>query len=295
MALLTKAHAKLNISLRVLGRRADGYHELCSLVAFATLADTLVFEPAETLSLTVDGPTAGDAGRLDDNLVLKAARTLASSVAGLRTGHFRLTKRIPVGAGLGGGSADAAAALRLLAAHNQLLVDDARIVAAAAATGADVPVCLPGLARMMAGIGDRLGPPLALPPRVAVLVNSRVMAETRVVFAALGLAPGQQVADAPTNLSAGLQMADGVNDLTGPAIRCYPAIGEVLELLTGLAPGAPVRMSGSGSTCFALFNTCASANDVAAAVRHARPHWWVKVSAILAEAPAVAVLSGDDV
>src|SRR5262249_37860280 len=137
-----KAPAKVNLTLRVLGRRADGYHEIESLVAFAGVGDAVTFTPGGALALAVGGPTAAAAGDVADNLVIKAARALAERVEGLKLGRFTLSKRLPVSAGLGGGSADAAAALRLLARANRMTPDDPRLMQAARATGADVPVCL---------------------------------------------------------------------------------------------------------------------------------------------------------
>ena len=158
-----KAPAKVNLTLRVLGRRADGYHDIESLVAFAGVGDALTFTPGPALTLAVGGPTAGAAGDTADNLVLKAARALAERVEGLALGSFALSKRLPVAAGLGGGSADAAAALRLLARANGIARDDRRLIEAARATGADVPVCLDPRVRLMRGIGDVLSDPLDLP------------------------------------------------------------------------------------------------------------------------------------
>src|SRR5262252_1284909 len=182
------APAKVNLTLRVLARRADGYHEIDSLVAFAGVGDALTFTPGPALALAVTGPTAGTAGAPADNLVLKAARALAAAVEGLRVGRFSLSKRLPVAAGLGGGSADAAAALRLLARANRIALDDARVREAARATGADVPVCLDPRPRRMRGIGEVLSEPLTLPRLPAVLVNPGVAVATRDVFAALRLA-----------------------------------------------------------------------------------------------------------
>ncbi len=181
------APAKVNLTLRVLGRRADGYHDIESLVAFADVGDALTFAPARDLTLTVRGPTAAAAGDTADNLVLKAARALAERVDGLKLGRFALSKRLPVAAGLGGGSADAAAALRLLARANRMTRDDPRLMAAARATGADVPVCLDPRPRFMRGIGEILSEPLDLPRLPAVLVNPGVAVATKDVFAALRL------------------------------------------------------------------------------------------------------------
>jgi 4-diphosphocytidyl-2-C-methyl-D-erythritol kinase len=157
------APAKVNLTLHVLGRRPDGYHEIESLVTFAGLGDRLTFRPGERLALAVSGPTGAAAGASEDNLVIRAARALATRVDGLRLGGFALDKQLPVAAGLGGGSSDAAAALRLLAQVNGLSLDDERLRAAAQATGADVPVCLDPRARMMRGIGEILSDPMTLP------------------------------------------------------------------------------------------------------------------------------------
>ena len=173
------APAKINLTLHVLGRRPDGYHEIESLVAFADIGDRLSFVSGGTLDLSVAGPTASSAGATDDNLVLKAARALAERVQGLKLGRFTLEKHLPVAAGLGGGSSDAAAALRLLARENNISLDDERVRAAAKATGADVPVCLEPKARMMRGIGEVLSDPVDLPELPAVLVNPGVAVPTK--------------------------------------------------------------------------------------------------------------------
>src|SRR5581483_1260744 len=140
--LVEHAPAKVNLTLAVLGRRRDGYHLLDSLVVFARVGDRLTFAPRGPLSLRVRGATAKKAGPLDNNLVLKAARRLADEIPGLNLGRFTLDKRLPVAAGLGGGSSDAAAALRLLARVNRIKLTDKRLLRVAAAIGADVPVCL---------------------------------------------------------------------------------------------------------------------------------------------------------
>lgn len=183
------APAKVNLTLRVLGRRADGYHELESLVAFADVGDRLRLVPGDAPALSVEGPTAAAAGADGSNLVLRAERALAARVAGLRSGGFMLDKRLPVAAGLGGGSSDAAAALRLLACANALALDDPRLTEAAREVGADVPVCLQPRARIMRGIGERLSPSLALSPLAAVLANPGVAVPTGEVFRALDAPP----------------------------------------------------------------------------------------------------------
>src|SRR5258707_843167 len=167
------APAKVNLTLRILGKRADGYHDLESLVVFAGLADQVTLTLDAALGLDLDGPTAAAAGDVEANLVLRAARELVGRTDGLRCGRFALTKHIPVAAGLGGGSSDAAAALRLIMRVNGIARDNARVMDAARATGADVPVCLDPRPRIMRGIGDVLSPPLDLPELPGVLGNPR--------------------------------------------------------------------------------------------------------------------------
>ena len=181
--LVAHAPAKVNLTLRVLGRRTDGYHELESLVVFADCGDRLTFTPGSALSLTLSGATAAQAGDDADNLVLKAARALAARMPDVILGAFHLEKSLPVAAGLGGGSSDAAAALRLIAQADKLALDNPHLQAAARATGADVPVCLDPRPRLMRGIGEQLSQPLALPQLPAVLVNPGVALATKHVFA----------------------------------------------------------------------------------------------------------------
>jgi 4-diphosphocytidyl-2-C-methyl-D-erythritol kinase len=271
----------------VLGRRPDGYHDLASLVAFAGVGDTLSLTPGATLSLQVDGATAAAAGSVNENLVMRAARHLATRLHGLRSGAFHLVKRLPVAAGIGGGSADAAAALRLLARLNRLALDHPAVLAAARATGADVPVCLGSRACMMSGIGDRLGPPLKLPPLYVVLVNPGVPLETANVFATLGLSPGQRRAADPhpplatrnTGEMLGL-LQELSNDLEGPARKLAPVIDEAVALLREVPGCRLARMSGSGPTVFALFEETAASAAAAKLVHAARPAWWVKAAAL---------------
>lgn len=281
--LADRAPAKVNLTLHVLGRRAgDGYHVLESLVAFAGTGDRLTLDPAAPLGLTVSGPTAGPAGPTDDNLVLRAARSLAARVPDLRMGAFHLIKRLPVAAGIGGGSSDAAAALRLLGRLNGLPSDHPAVVAAARETGADVPVCLDPRARIMRGAGEEIGPALGLAPLPAVLVNPGVPVPTAPVFKALGLAVGETRAGAghPV-IHEGLD-ADAVvaaiaparNDLEAPALTVAPVIGDVLAALRQRGCRL-ARMSGSGATVFALFSDRRAAVRAASTLRADHPAWWV--------------------
>ena len=283
---IERAPAKINLTLRVLGRRADGYHDIESLVVFADVADTLAFSLGRALALTVRGPTAQAAGELAENLVLKAARALAERVEGLKLGSFALTKRLPVAAGIGGGSADAAAALRLLARANPLPLDDPRLMAAARATGADVPVCLDPRPRVMRGIGEVLSAPLNLPHLPAVLVNPRVTVPTKDVFAALGLKPGRKIAAEVIGASELAGERDALiealqplaNDLEAPAGALHLAIGNTIAALRGTVGCRLARMSGSGATCFGLFNSARAAIAAARALRERHPEWWVRAT-----------------
>lgn len=287
-ALVARAPAKLNLSLAITGRRADGYHTLDSLVAFARFGDTLTLQPGLPLALEVEGATAAASGPAADNLVLKAAGHFAALFAGAALGHFHLVKRIPVAAGLGGGSSDAAAALRLLAKAHNVAPDHAAVFEAARRTGADVPVCLAAKPRFMRNIGDELGPVLDLPPLICVLVNPGVALATGEVFAAMRLTPGATAlaATAPlisaampaASLMAALQGSG--NDMEDAAQVLAPVIGGVLAVLGG-APGCRLaRMTGSGATCFGLFTTRRGAQSAVAAIRRGHPEWWVRASAL---------------
>lgn len=277
--LTERAPAKVNLTLRVLGRREDGYHQLSSVVAFAGTGDRLSLMPGEGLSLTLDGPGADVLMGEDDNLVLRAARALADRVPELKLGHFHLIKRLPVAAGLGGGSSDAAAALRLLARANRLAADDPRLDEAALATGSDVPACLHGRACLMAGRGEHITP-LALPRFGAVLVNPRVPVSTAEVFRALAIPPGTGRGAATTPPSEREDVLDWLrsepNDLEPPARALAPVLDEVESALKA-SPGALLaRMSGSGATMFALYADCRAAARAAKMVSAIHPHWWVK-------------------
>jgi 4-diphosphocytidyl-2-C-methyl-D-erythritol kinase len=243
----------------------------------------LTFTPGGALALAVGGPTAAAAGDVADNLVLKAARALAERVKGLKLGRFTLSKRLPVSAGLGGGSADAAAALRLLARANGMAPDDPSLMQAARATGADVPVCLDPRTRLMRGIGDILSAPLDLPRLFALLVNPGVAVATRDVFAALSVPPAGQTASAgpPAGRAALLaEITNGRNDLEGPAIELEPAIADVLAVLRKLPGCRLARMSGSGATCFGLFDSTRAASAAARTLRVGYPAWWTRATVL---------------
>jgi 4-diphosphocytidyl-2-C-methyl-D-erythritol kinase len=288
MPVLTEdGRAKVNLTLRVVGRRVDGYHDLESVVAFADCADRLSLADGPELRLTTTGPLAEACGETVDNLVFKAAQLLGERVPDLRLGAFTLDKVLPVAAGIGGGSADAAAALRLLARANGLAIDDARLIEVARLTGADVPVCLASRACVMTGVGETLLP-LSLPKMPCVLVNPRVPVATKDVFRALGLRNGEllvgasDVMRAPAWPEAGASVEDWVemlaassNDLEAPAMRIQPVIGDVISALNATNGAWLARMSGSGATCFAIFENTADARRAAQKIQLDHPQWWV--------------------
>ena len=281
------APAKVNLTLRVVGRRLDGFHDIESLVAFADVCDWLSFSPGSPFELAVEGEGAEDIGPPNDNLVARAARALAARVPNLLLGRFRLIKRLPAAAGLGGGSSDAAAALRALAEANGLPLTDARVLAAARDVGSDVPVCLTATARTMTGMGDALGPPVRLPPLDALLVNPRRAVATRDVFETLGLERGASYRQAgPAVRRDGFEAADlealasGGNDLQPAARAVLPLIGDILDRLSRLPGARFARMSGSGATCFAIFDSAGAARAASALVAADNPDWWIAATTL---------------
>jgi 4-diphosphocytidyl-2-C-methyl-D-erythritol kinase len=284
---MEEGRAKVNLTLRVVGRRVDGYHDLESVVAFADCADRLSLTPGSELNLTTTGPLAQACGETADNLVFKAAQLLSERVPDLVLGDFILDKMLPVAAGIGGGSADAAAALRLLARANGIALDDPRLIEVARLTGADVPVCLASNACVMTGVGETLMP-LSLPKMPCVMVNPRVPVATKDVFKALGLRNGQLLVSATDVFrgtawpEAGASLEDwvealaaGSNDLEAPAMRIQPVIGEVLAALSASNGAWLARMSGSGATCFAIYENTADAKRAAQKIQTDHPGWWV--------------------
>ncbi|MEA3063954.1 MAG: 4-diphosphocytidyl-2-C-methyl-D-erythritol kinase [Sphingomonadales bacterium] len=247
------AYAKINLALSVRGRRADGYHDIDTLFAFAEDGDRLRVEEGEGIGLSVTGPFAAALGRGEDNLVLRAARLLGEG----RRAALTLDKRLPVAAGIGGGSADAAAALRLLTRWWRLELGEEALMGLAARLGADVPACLGSRTVRGTGRGDRLEPVASDPSGTPLLLVN----------------PGVPLATAEVFRGWRGEATDG-NDLEPPALAAAPVIGEVLALLRAQAGVALARLSGSGPTCFALFESKAERDSAEAAVAAARPDWW---------------------
>ncbi|WP_408870189.1 4-(cytidine 5'-diphospho)-2-C-methyl-D-erythritol kinase [Elioraea tepidiphila] len=277
MSVTEAAHAKVNLFLHVLDRRPDGYHTLDSLVVFAAPADTLRAEPDETMSLAVDGPFAGALAGAD-NLVLRAARALAAATGSTRGARLTLTKALPVASGIGGGSADAAAALRALDRLWGLGLGAHRLAALGAGLGADVPVCVHGQPARMGGIGERIAAAPRLPRFGLLLANPGVALATATVFAARrgGFdAPAVLPGSWPDAATMARDLARSRNALEPAAIALCPPIATVLDALSALPGARLARMSGSGATCFALFDDDAAASDAARVLRAAQPGWWI--------------------
>ncbi len=269
------AWAKVNLYLHVVGRRADGYHLLDSLAVFPAIGDVLTAEPDDGLHLSLRGPFGDALVSEPDNLVLRAARALADS-AGVTTGaRLTLDKRLPIASGIGGGSADAAAALRLLSRMWGVTLTQGALCRIAAALGADVPVCLAQAPARMGGVGEVLTPAPALPACGMVLVNPGVAVATPAVFRARegGFSePAVLPARLPDVSALTAFLAGTRNDLEPPAVGLAPVIGAVLAVLRARPGCRLARMSGSGATCFGLFDTPAEAEEAAAAL--SVPGWW---------------------
>ncbi|MBI1208088.1 MAG: 4-(cytidine 5'-diphospho)-2-C-methyl-D-erythritol kinase [Azospirillum sp.] len=274
------APAKVNLYLHVLGRRANGYHELDSLVMFAEAGDHLTIAPAAQLSLRLRGRFAPAlaAEPPDGNLVMRAAQALALALGRAPTLAITLTKALPVASGIGGGSADAAACLRGLARLWSLPPDHPTLAAVAAGLGADLPVCLAGRPAFFGGIGEVLDPTPPLPDCPAVLVNPGLPLPTPAVFKARqgGFSQPARFDAAPAGPHALAELlAQRHNDLTAPAIHLAPLIAEVLEALSATSGCLLARLSGSGATCFGLYPDAAAAATAAAAIAAGQPAWWV--------------------
>ncbi len=277
-----KARAKVNLTLHIKGKRSDGYHELESLVVFAGVCDKLAFTPDTEDSLGLEGPFAGLVD--GENLVLKAKRAVASWLGVPISGHFRLTKNIPVAAGLGGGSADAAAAIRALLKVYDSVSNAKTFIKQSAAIGADVPVCLGNSAAWMCGLGERVTPVSGLRALPAVMVNPRIKLSTAAVFKTLNAKPLQpDVAGPPPSfpgwkdpVEAAAWLKEGRNDLEAPAIALEPAVQSVLDTLRRLDGCLLSRLSGSGPTCFGIFSSEATAAQAAREIERSYPGWWVQ-------------------
>lgn len=269
------AFAKVNLALHVRARRPDGYHEIESLFFFAEDGDHLWGEASDdgAIDLVVSGPFGAALGAGPDNLIMRAARALQSYLGEQRGAVIRLEKRLPVASGIGGGSADAAATLRLLVRLWEARMEPEELAGLALDLGSDVPACLASRTQMVGGRGEKLeslsieglaGAPM-------LLVNPGVAVSTADVFRGWdGVDRGALDARSLERL-----IVDGRNDLEQPAMKTAPAVADVLAALRDLGSASVARMSGSGATCFALFNSDAARDEVAQAIEARAPHWWI--------------------
>lgn len=275
------AWAKVNLSLRVLGRREDGYHELQSLVVFAAAADGIEAHPSDGLTLELRGPFGAGLSNGPENLVLRAARGLRDLCGGGAGAHLKLRKNLPVASGIGGGSADAAATLRALMRLWRIAPDEPALMRLAASLGADVPVCLDPSPALMGGIGEKLVRLPRLPRLYLLLANPGRPLSTAEVFRALAAPP---LAETPAKRP--LPEFDSRDDLVGwlrhepndlerPACGLLSLIGEVIDEIASTPGCRLARMSGSGATCFGLYDDEAAAAAAARLLAAAHPGWWV--------------------
>ena len=275
------ARAKVNLCLHVVGQQADGYHLLETLVVFPRLGDLIEASPGEGLSLSLDGPFGRDLSAGADNLVARAAAMLADHVGGAPGAALRLEKSLPIASGVGGGSADAAATLRLLARQWGVAAPLDEI---ALALGADGPMCLRQTPALATGVGERLAPAPAFPSFWIVLANPMTPSSTPEVYGALQRKTNPPLAKPPLRFVDFAHMVSWLsrsrNDLEDPARRLRPQISQVLSALRwdGACPLA--RMSGSGATCFGLYETREAALSAADRLRTAEPKWWVAAAPV---------------
>ncbi|PZQ37446.1 MAG: 4-(cytidine 5'-diphospho)-2-C-methyl-D-erythritol kinase [Phenylobacterium zucineum] len=275
------APAKVNLYLHVGPPQQDGYHPLCSLVAFADVGDVVTVAPADRLSLEVTGPFGAALAGEGDNLVLRALRALGDA-AGIGEPPLAVTldKRLPIAAGLGGGSSDAAAALRLTDRALSLGMDEEGLVEVSRVIGADGPMCLRGRSAWAEGVGDVLTDAPELPGLPALLVNPGVPSPTGAVYRAYD---AQRVGQADRPLDpASWSLPDVVawlslqrNDLEAPAIGLQPEIARSLAALRDSEGLMLARMSGSGATVFGVFGTLGEARDAGARLKTQYPGWWI--------------------
>lgn len=278
------ASAKINLALVVTGRRPDGYHLIDTLAVFADVADTVMAAPADDLTFSATGPFAGALDDPDQNLVMRAARTLRDAIsdpADRPGADIRLDKVLPVASGIGGGSADAAATLRALNSLWGLNLSADRLAEIGLTLGADIPMCLASRPLRASGIGETIAPVSNFPALNLVLANPGVAVSTAAVFSGLDGRFSQAMPD-----PVGLGTLDAVlaflfqtvNDLEAPAVRSTPQINLVLNALRTSPKCLFARMSGSGATCFAIYPDAAAAEAAAGAIAAERPDWWVRAT-----------------
>lgn len=274
----TRAPAKINLALHVVGTRTDGYHLLDSLVVFAGVGDEIRVTHSADLVLSIDGPQAAALGCGPDNLVLRAARLFGTT----RGASITLTKNLPVASGIGGGSADAAATLHALSRLWRLPMP---AIPALLTLGADVPACVNGRPLRLRGVGETLSPIPRLPELHLVLVNPGIAHATPAVFRALTAKSNPPLPDTVPEFTDAAELAGWLglqrNDLEAPAETIAPVIADVRAALAAQPDCLLARMSGSGATCFGLFAAQHAAATAAETIRSAHPGWWVAAAPVL--------------
>lgn len=277
------ARSKVNLYLHVSGKRADGYHLLESLVVFPELGDSITIRKGKDLSLEVTGPFADSIGSTEENLVLKAAHLLKTESGTDAGAHITLEKNLPVAAGVGGGSADAAATLKILNQLWNIDFSDDGLSRIGLTLGADIPACLYGKPAIMSGIGERISGLQKFPKFHILLVNSGHSVSTRDVFNRLRIT-GEVLPAGDFNVATTRDLFAGLtsmrNDLEIPAREVVPVIGEVLSAIRERKGCYLARMSGSGATCFGLFEDSEAAEAASYGLRARRPGWWVQAAAV---------------
>jgi 4-diphosphocytidyl-2-C-methyl-D-erythritol kinase len=276
------APAKLNLYLHVTGRRDDGYHTLDSLIVFTEVGDSLNVKKSDTLSLEIVGPFAAALiGHEDDNLVLKAARLLAEAADVPALAEISLNKCLPVAAGLGGGSSDASATLKALMILWDINPKTIDLETIAISLGADVPVCMATKSSFIGGVGERLSPCPGLPQFGLLLINPNITLATVDAFSAFSLpfSPAAAFTTAPSSVTELVDiLGQRRNDLTADVVSLCPSVGDVLRTLESISNCRLARMTGSGATCFGLFDTLSAAQSAAATLAH--HDWWIMPTAI---------------
>ena len=285
--ILQLAPAKVNLALHVTHRREDGYHDLESLVVFADVADELEAVPATADTLAIAGPFARALGVGETNLVSRAVAAFrARWPDAVETGlALRLTKNLPVAAGIGGGSADAAAALRLMASLSNRTIALAELADMAAGLGADVPACLVSTPLVARGVGEVLAPLPEFPACHIVLVNPMIPLATADVFRRLRAHDNYPLPELPSPLTRpaqlGIWLAETRNDLQPPAVKLVPVIGDIVAQLAETQGCMLARMSGSGATVFGLFGSEGQAHQAAQVMRATHPDHWVAAAPLM--------------
>jgi 4-diphosphocytidyl-2-C-methyl-D-erythritol kinase len=266
------AHAKVNLTLHVVGQRANGYHELQSLVCLTEFGDQIHLSPAADFSFQVIGPNASGIPVDESNLVVQAAKFMAQKHSKSLDCHIILEKNLPMASGIGGGSSDAAAVMRALSQYFSVPLPN---VDELMTLGADIPVCMTTGLTLMEGAGEDVTQLSAAPNWGVVLVNPNVGVSTPAVFNALNSKRNLPMQDVAENCVDIAWLGDQRNDLEPPAMAIVPEVGAVVDAISAAPHCQMARMSGSGATCFGVFADIKHANAAAERLQRAHPDWWV--------------------